>query len=57
MRLGLVLAALSVAATAVLTLSWVGFSHYRETLWGEAARILKDGGRARVLDSFRGSSP
>ena len=50
MRLGLVLAALSVAATAVLTLSWVGFSHYRETLWGEAARILKDGGRARVLD-------
>jgi hypothetical protein len=45
-----VLAAFSVAATAVLTLSWAGLSHYRETLWGEAARVLEDGGGARVLD-------
>jgi hypothetical protein len=44
-----VLAAVSVAATFVLTLSWVGVSHYRQTLWGEAVRVLKDGGGARVL--------
>jgi hypothetical protein len=45
-----VLAAISVAATFVLTLSWVGLSHYRETVWGEAVRVLRDGGAARVLD-------
>jgi hypothetical protein len=47
-----VLAAVSVVATAVLTLSWTGFNHYRETLWGETVRILQQGGSARVLYSL-----
>jgi hypothetical protein len=44
-----VLAAISVVATAILTLSWVGFAHYRQTFWGETARILKEGGSAKIV--------
>jgi hypothetical protein len=52
-----VLAAVSIAATAVLTLSWIGFNHYRQTVWGEALRVLRDGGGARVLTFLPGFVP
>jgi hypothetical protein len=44
-----VLAVPSLIASAALTLSWQGIAHYRDTVWGEIARTVTQGGSARLM--------
>ncbi len=46
------LAALSVVASTAIALSWQGLAHYRDTIWGETARVLTQQGSARLLQSL-----
>ena len=46
------LAAISVAASSALMLTWQGMAHYRDTVWGEMARVLSQGGSARIMNAL-----
>jgi len=43
-----VLAIPSVIASTVMSLTWSTLTHYRETVWGEIARLGVDAGRSRL---------
>jgi hypothetical protein len=43
-----VLAAVSIVATTALTLTWANGPAYRETIWGEIARLAAQGGSSRL---------
>ena len=46
------LAAISVAASSALMLTWQGVAHYRDTVWGEMARVFSEGGSARIMHAL-----
>ena len=46
------LAAISVTASSALMLTWQGTAHYRDTVWGEMARVLTQGGSARIMQAL-----
>jgi hypothetical protein len=47
-----VLAALSVLAMTAITLTWAFGNHYRQTIWGEIARVPFQLGSSRLADNL-----
>ena len=51
-RVVLALAALSVVATTAVMLTWTQDANYRETIWGEIARVPVSLGRSRLAENL-----
>jgi Glycosyltransferase family 87 len=49
--LATVLAGISILASLAVMLSWPEVAHYRDTVWGEIARVLTDRGSSRLAMS------
>ena len=53
-RLTALLAAVSIVASTATALTWERIEHYRETVWGELARVVSDRGSSRFMSNLAG---
>ncbi len=53
-RLTVLLAAVSIVASTATALTWERIEHYRETVWGELARVFADRGSSRFMSNLAG---
>ncbi len=51
-RLTAALAGVSILASTAVALSWPGVAHYRDTVWGEIARVVTERGSSRLAMSL-----